>query len=313
LEAEAVLQLAELLDDQFERAVDTVLGCQGKVIVTGMGKSGLVGQKIASTLSSTGTPAFFLQPAECSHGDLGVVARGDVVLAISYGGETEELNPILKFLARKDIALIAMTGRSDSTLGRAAVAVLNVFVREEACPLKLAPTSSSTATLALGDALAMAVLKERGFRAEDFAEFHPGGQLGRRILTRVKDVMHTGSALPLVSGDTLVRRVLSLMTAAEVRGVAGVVDEAGDLVGVITDGDVRRRLERSGQFVDDSAQSLMSRTPKTIDGSEMAERALLLMESFKIQSLFVIDKASPQPRRPVGLLHLQDLLAARVR
>ncbi len=312
IEAQSILDVAERLDKNFKLAVDAILNCKGKLIVTGIGKSGLVGRKIASTFSSTGTPALFLHPAESSHGDLGVVGNEDVVLAISYSGETEELNPILHFVARRNIAFLSMTSKQSSTLGKAGV-FLDISVKEEACSLGVAPTSSSTVTLALGDALAMAVLKQRGFRREDFAEFHPAGALGRRLILRVGDLMHKGSGLPIVKANDAMTKVISLMTAAEVRGVAGVVDDKGLLLGCVTDGDIRRRLEKSKNPLTESAQDIMSKNPKTIDVAEMAEKALFIMEQFQIQNLFVTDKQSSTPQTPVGLIHLQDLLKAKLK
>ena len=313
IEARALDRLGARLDESFARAVSILAACEGKVIVTGIGKSGQVGRKIASTMSSTGTPALFLHPTESSHGDLGVVGKGDVILAISYGGETPELQDVIRFAARKANKLIVLTGRASSTLGRAADVMLDASVEEEACPLGLAPTASSTAALGLGDALAMALLKRRGFRPEDFAEYHPGGSLGRRLLTRVEDVMHAGAAMPIVRTSAPMRDVLALMTAREVRGVAGVVDAEERLIGVITDGDIRRRLEKSVNPLDETAGDVMSKNPKTVDASELAEKALFMMEQFSIQTLFVVAQGSEKPAKPVGLLHLQDLLKARVR
>lgn len=313
IEAQCISNVAERLDSSFEEAVSLVLQCQGKIIVTGMGKSGHIARKIASTLSSTGTPALFLHPAESSHGDLGVISANDTVIAISYGGGSSELTALLNYIARKDIAMLAMTGNPASELARAAKACLDISVSEEACPLGLAPTSSSTVTLALGDALAMAVLKRKGFQREDFAEFHPGGSLGRRLLTRVRDVMHVDEALPLVSPDEDMVSVISLMTRKEVRGVAGIVDDKGSLIGIITDGDIRRRLEKSRNPLTEKAEALMSKSPKTIDAGELAEKALFVMEQFKIQTLFAVDKSSDNSSRPVGLVHLQDLLKANIR
>lgn len=313
VEADCILDMAERLDERFAQAVQLVCDCKGKLILTGIGKSGHIARKIASTFSSTGTPAVFLHPAEGSHGDLGMITPDDVVIAISYGGESHELQALLNFVARRDIALIAMTGKMQSTLAKAARAVLNLHVKEEACPLGLAPTSSSTATLALGDALAMAVLKRRGFQKEDFAEFHPGGSLGRKLTLRVSDVMHTGEALPLVSPDEPIIKVISAMTSKDVRGVAGVIDENHNLLGVITDGDIRRRFEKNQTALTEVAGDLMSKHPKTIDASELTEKAAFLMEQFRIQLLFVVDKSSGQPTRPVGLIHLQDVLRAKVR
>jgi arabinose-5-phosphate isomerase len=318
IEARALDHLRDRLKAQpqanaFVQAVSLIAGCKGKVIVAGMGKSGLIGRKIAATLASTGSPSFFLHPAESSHGDLGMVAADDVVIAISYSGEVPELEALLRYVARKNIPLIAVTGKVGSTLGKAGSVVLDVAVPEEACPMGLAPTASTTATLALGDALAVATLNRKGFRPEDFAEYHPGGSLGRRLLTRVGDVMHRGEALPVVKLETPMREVLSAMTQKEVRGVAGVIDENNLLVGIVTDGDLRRRLEKSLNPLDDKARDLMSRAPKTVDVHELAERALFMMEQFKIQTLFVVDRESKEPGRPVGLLHLQDLLQAKLR
>lgn len=312
IEAQAIVDLAEKLDAQFERAVNLVMECRGKLILTGMGKSGQVARKISSTFSSTGTPSLYLHPAESAHGDLGVIAKDDLVLALSYGGESPELASLLHFLARRGVPLIAMTANPESSLGRAGQVVLDISVKEEACPLGLAPTSSSTATLAMGDALAMAVLKRKGFRREEFAEFHPGGKLGKKLLTRVKDVMHMGDALPLVPPEESISKVVSAMTSKDVRGVAGVVDQDRCLVGIITDGDIRRRLEKSTAPFTEQAKDLMSRSPKTIDCSELAEKAAFLMQQFRIQILFVVDKTATQPRAPIGLIHLQDLLAAGI-
>jgi len=312
IEAQSVLDVAERLDHKFKAAVDTILSCKGKLIVTGVGKSGLVGRKIASTFSSTGTPALFLHPVESSHGDLGVISSTDLVLAISNSGETEELIPILNFVVRRNIPLLVMTSKPDSTLGRAGI-FLDISVREEACSLGLAPTSSSTTTLALGDALAMSVLKMRGFGRDDFAEFHPAGSLGRRLVLRVKDLMHSGGSLPLVEKKDDMVKVIALMTSAEVRGVAGVVDEKGHLCGCVTDGDIRRRLEKNKNPLSETAVDIMSKNPKTIDANEMAEKALFIMEQFQIQNLFVVDKQSKETSKPVGLIHLQDLIKAKLR
>ncbi|WP_374032122.1 SIS domain-containing protein [Bdellovibrio bacteriovorus] len=313
VEAQAILALKERLDDSFEQVVKMITACDGKIVLTGMGKSGQIARKLASTFSSTGTPAVFLHPAESSHGDLGLVENNDVVIALSYGGESPEFAGILRFVSRKGIPLIAITGKPESSLAKAAQLTLNVHVSEEACPLGLAPTASSTATLAMGDAVAMAVMAEKGFSSEDFAEFHPGGSLGYRLLTRVRDVMHGGDALPTVTLDTPIRQVFSIMTHKDVRGAAGIVDEKGDLVGVITDGDIRRRLEKSNDPLTGLAKDLMTTNPRTIDANELAEKALFVMEQFQIQMVFVLDKESANPRKPVGILHIQDLLRAKVR
>lgn len=312
VEAQAILDTAEKLDQNFKLAVDKIMACKGKLIITGIGKSGIVGRKIASTFSSTGIPAVFLHPAESSHGDLGVISNSDLVLAISSSGETEELKPIVNFVVRRNIPLIVMTSKASSSLGKVGI-FLDISVKEEACSLGLAPTSSSTVTLALGDALAMAALKMRGFGREDFAEYHPAGSLGRRLFLRVRDLMHTGSALPIVSRKESMGKVVALMTSAEVRGVAGVIDENRHLCGCITDGDIRRSLEKNKNPLLEVAENLMSKAPKTIDASEMAEKALFIMEQFQIQNLFVIDKKSENPQMPVGLIHLQDLIKAKLR
>ena len=311
IEAESIAKLIPRLDDKFELAVNKILACQGKVILTGIGKSGQIARKIASTLSSTGTPALYLHPAESSHGDLGVIAKSDLVIAISYGGEAAELNSLLSYVSRNDVFLIALTGKINSTLAQTANIALDVSVEREACPLNLAPTSSSTATLAMGDALAMALLDVRGFKSEDFAKLHPSGSLGVKLL-KVRDLMHTGSALPFVKRETSMREVLTAMTHQSVRGAAGVLDEQGQLVGVITDGDIRRFLEKNLDPLAKTAGDLMSHSPKTIDAGELAERALFLMQQFKTQMLIVLDRKSENARKPVGMIIYQDLLAAKV-
>lgn len=312
IEAESILNLIPRLNDQFEKAVQLILNCSGKVILTGIGKSGQIARKIASTLASTGTPALYLHPAESSHGDLGVVSRQDLVIALSYGGEATELNAIINFVSRNGIPLLALTGKSSSTLAQAAQVVLDVSVEKEACPLNLAPTSSSTTTLAMGDALAMAVLELRGFKTENFAELHPAGSLGAKLM-RVKDVMQKGAALPFVKSDTSMKEILTAMTHQSVRGAAGVIDEQGQLIGVITDGDIRRFLEKNQDPFSKKASDLMSRSPRTIDAQEFAEKALFLMEQFRIQMLIVLDQEGTNPRQPVGMLIYQDLLSSKLR
>lgn len=312
IEAESILGLIPKLNGEFERAVTEILNCKGKVILTGIGKSGQVARKISSTLSSTGTPSVFLHPAESSHGDLGVISKNDLVIALSYGGETAELGSLLNFISRNGVTLIALTGKSGSTLAQTANVVLDVSVEKEACPLRLAPTSSSTATLALGDALAMAVLESRGFKSENFAELHPSGSLGAKLM-RVKDIMQTGDALPFVKKETSMKDLLTTMTHQSVRGAAGVLDADGQLIGVITDGDIRRFLEKNQNPFSSTAADLMSHSPKTIDASELAERALFLMEQFRTQMLIVLDKKSALPMKPVGMIIYQDLLRAKIR
>jgi arabinose-5-phosphate isomerase len=312
IEAQAILALRDRLNSSFEKAVELLGSCKGKVIVTGIGKSGQIGRKIASTFSSTGTSAVFLHPAESSHGDLGVIGKDDIVLALSYGGESPEMNALLNHVSRKGNVLIAMTGSQKSSLAQAAQVVLDISVAREACPLELAPTASSTATLAMGDALAMALMEQKGFSAEQFAEYHPGGSLGFK-LSRVGDNMHTGAGFILVPEDTPVRKVFSMMSQKETRGAAGIVDAAGDLIGIITDGDIRRRLENSEDPLAGTAKEMMTRNPRTADANEIAEKALFMMEQFRINLLFVLDSSSAQPRKPVGVIHIHDLLRNKVR
>jgi arabinose-5-phosphate isomerase len=309
IEAEALLALADSINGEFERAVDLILASHGRVVVTGMGKSGLIGQKIASTMASTGTPAFFLHPAEGIHGDLGMIMKGDVVIALSNSGETEEVLRILPVIKRLGASLIVMTGNPDSTLSRTGDVFLDISVKEEACPLGLAPTASTTATLAMGDALAVALLLKRGFRAEDFALFHPGGTLGKKLILRVEDLMHEGSDLPLVLSTTLMREALFTITAKGL-GITGVTDAHGAMIGVITDGDLRRALERGIDILNSSAGDLMTARPKRIKRAELAARALQQMEQFSITSLFVF--ADDAAMSPVGIIHLHDLLKAGI-
>ena len=312
-EAQAILELSRKLDQKFEEASYLMKECKGKVIVTGIGKSGQIGRKIASTLTSTGTPSFFLHPSESSHGDLGLVSQNDVLFAISQSGESEELFPLLNFSVRKGIILIGLTGCKDSTLGKASFLCLDTSVPKEACPFNLAPTSSSTLTLALGDALAMAVLKLRGFKREDYAQFHPGGSLGRQFLTYVEDLMHRKD-LPLVSLDEDIKKVMELMSMKDVKGVAGVIDQKGCLVGVITDGDIRRFFKKRDSLKSFKALDVMSRHPKIIEKKALAYKALYFMEKLKIQSLFVVEEVSPLigDFKPLGLIHFQDLLQSKL-
>lgn len=313
IEAKSILSLKDRINDDFVKSVELIQNCTGKLIVTGMGKSGQIARKLASTFSSTGTPAVFLHPAESSHGDLGIISQNDIVMALSYGGESPELSHVLAFCSRKGLPLIAMTGKPESSLGKAAQHVLNVFVSEEACPLGLAPTASSTATLALGDSLAMAVMENKKFSKNDFAEYHPGGSLGAKLLTRVKDLMHSGTSLPFVELETPLKQVFSAMTHRDVRGTAGVLNAQGELVGVITDGDIRRRLDKNEDPFVGTAKDLMNSQPRSVDANELAEKALFMMEEFKIQVVFVFDKTSITPKKPVGMLNFQDLLKAKIR
>ncbi len=307
VEAEALLALADSINGEFEKAVRLILSAKGRVVVTGMGKSGLIGQKIASTMASTGTPAFFLHPAEGIHGDLGMITKGDVVIALSNSGETDEVVRILPAIKRLGAQLIAMSGNAASTLAKAGDVFLDVSVKEEACPLGLAPTASTTATLAMGDALAVALLVERGFKAEDFALFHPGGALGKKLLLKVEDLMHVGDAVPLVPVASLMRDALFVITAKGL-GVTGVTDASGALLGVISDGDLRRALGKGVDIMNAAAGDLMSSKPKRINRTELAAKALQRMEEYSITSLFVF--ANDHDDRPVGIVHLHDLLKA---
>jgi arabinose-5-phosphate isomerase len=310
IEARSIEQMIERIDDRFALAVDIICECKAKVVVAGIGKSGHIGRKIAATMSSTGTPAFFLHPTEGSHGDLGVIGKDDCLLVISYGGSSQEIQDLLTFASRRGLKIIAMTGNMQSQMAQTATVTLDISVSEEACPLKLAPTSSSTVTLALGDALAMAALKKKGFQQQDFAEFHPGGKLGRRLLTRVKDIMHENGALPVVLEESNMIEAVNVMTGSEVRGVAAVVSPQGQLIGVLTDGDIRRHLNKNQNPLDSKVKDLMSHQPKTIDSEELAVKALFIMEQFSIQSLFVVD---PETKSPQGIIHLQDLIRAQIR
>lgn len=303
-EAEAVSGLIDKLDGGFGRAVDIIYGSGGKVVVTGMGKSGLIGKKIAATLASTGTPAFFMHPAEASHGDLGMVSSADVVVAISHSGETSEIVGLIPFLKRFSVGLIAMTGNARSSLGLAADVHLDVSVREEACPLGIVPTASTTAALAMGDALAVALLSKRGFREEDFACFHPSGSLGKRLLVKVRDLMHSGVAVPLVAPATPVINAVVEISSKRL-GLAVVTDENRMVQGIVTDGDVRRGIERWGKsFFDMSAADVMTKRPKTISADDLAARALALMERHSITSLLV----SAGDGQVEGIIHLHDIL-----
>ena len=307
IEADAILGLIPKLDVRFERAVEVLRACAGRVIVTGMGKSGLIGRKIAATLASTGTPAYFLHPAEGVHGDLGMVARGDVVLALSNSGETDEVLAILPLLKRLGIPIVLMTGNPSSSLARQCEVVLDVSVPEEACPMNLAPTSSTTAALAVGDALALALLELRGLRPEDYAALHPRGSLGWRALFRVSDLMLTGDAVPVVPESTPLRDVIVEMTRKR-KGMTTVVDAAGRLVAVITDGDLRR-LHLTGKSIDElSAGQIGSREPKTIRAEDLAAQALEVMETWQITSLVIPDADG----RPLGVIHMHDILRAKI-
>jgi arabinose-5-phosphate isomerase len=300
-EAASVLALVDRVDDKFARAVELVRHCQGRVIVTGMGKSGIVCRKIAATLASTGTPAFFLHPAEAVHGDLGVIQADDVVIAMSYSGETEELTRVLETLKRIGAPLIALTGDVRSTLAQAATVALDCSVSEEACPLNLVPTASTTAALAMGDALAMTVLVEKGFKPEDFANLHPGGKLGKKLM-RVEQLMNKGDALPVVQLHTSMRDVIYEINRKRL-GMTTVVEKDGRLAGIITDGDLRRKMGGTPNVMELTAREVMTANPVAIPHTTIAVEALAMMEQRKITSIVVIDA----DRRVEGVVHLHDL------
>jgi len=303
LEAQALAALAKRVDAGFARSCELILATHGRVIVVGMGKSGHIGGKIAATLASTGTPAFFVHPGEASHGDLGMITPADLVLAISHTGETDEILRILPIIKRMGAKLIALTGRPDSSLGRQADTILYAGVEKEACPLNLAPTASTTAALAVGDALAVALLKRRGFTREDFARSHPGGQLGRRLLLYVADIMHTGKQIPVVPIGASLREALLEMTSKGL-GMSGVVDGDGKLAGILTDGDLRRLLNRGVDVYKAKISEVMTRNPKVTHPDRLAAETVEMMRSRSINGLFVVDADN----RVVGALNMHDLL-----
>ncbi|MBI5167019.1 MAG: KpsF/GutQ family sugar-phosphate isomerase [candidate division NC10 bacterium] len=307
IESDAIAELIGRLDERFVQAVEILHGCRGRVVLTGMGKSGFIAQKIAATFASTGTPALYLHPAEGVHGDLGMVVRGDVVLAISNSGETDEIIELLPFFKRLGVKLISLVGNLNSTLAKQSDVCLDVSVKEEACPMGLAPTASTTAALAMGDALAIALLEKRGFEKDDFAIFHPGGVLGRRLLLSVGDLMHTGAEVPRIPQDALMKDAI-LEISGKRLGVTSVVDSEGRLSGIITDGDLRRALEKYEDLLNRRVHECMTKNPKIIDKDELAATAVQVMERYSITSLLIIDGE----RRPVGIIHLHDLLKAGV-
>jgi arabinose-5-phosphate isomerase len=302
IEAEAIGELLQRLDARFERAVDLLIASKGRVVVTGMGKSGIIGRKIAATFSSTGTPSVFLHPAEAVHGDLGMLMRDDIVLAVSYGGETEEIIALLETIKRMGLRLIAMTGNLRSTIAMAGDVVLDVAVKEEACSLNLAPTASTTAAMAMGDALAVTLLDRRGFSSGDFAALHPGGRLGKKLL-RVENLMHAGESMPRVAISAKMPDVIYEISKKSL-GMTTVVDAEGRLAGVLTDGDLRRLMQQRGPATFDLVVGeCMNKNPQTIGASELAGSALRIMEERKITSLVVAGADS----KPMGVVHLHDL------
>lgn len=301
VEGNAILSLVEQLDETFVNVIELLNNCTGRVVTMGLGKSGIIGKKISATLASTGTPSFFMHPAEAIHGDLGMIVRGDVVIAISYSGETEELMKLVPSIKRIGAEIVAICGNPNSSLARAADHVLSAAISREACPLGLAPTASTTAALAVGDAIAMALLVRKGFREEDFAFLHPGGKLGKRFL-RVKDLMHAGDQIPLVKPDTSMHDVIYEMSKKGF-GITAVVSDNRELQGVISDGDLRRLLQKDEQVLRHTAAECMKTNPVTIEPGELASGALQVMEQRKITSLFVVD----EQRQVQGIIHIHDL------
>ena len=307
-EAEAIVEVMERLGLEFDQVVETINTCSGRVVFTGIGKSGLIAKKIASTFSSIGIPAVYLHPADALHGDLGMIQKGDVFFVLSYSGETEEVIKMLPWMKRMGIPMLVITGEPGSTIASYGDCVLNVKVKE-ACPYNIVPTSSTTTTLAVGDAIAVALMRERNFKTEDFALLHPGGSLGRRLLLKVEDLMHTGDALPRVYEDAIMKYVILEVTSKRL-GVSGVFNRDEELLGIITDGDMRRALERYDNVLEKQARDVMTRNPKGIEKDALAAYALKKMEEFSITSLFVFE--GPTDKRPVGLIHIHDLLKAKI-
>lgn len=301
-EADAIRSAISRLNDNFIKAVSAIMACKGRVVVTGIGKSGIIGKKIVATLSSTGTPSLFLHPAEAFHGDLGMITKGDVVIMLSFSGETEEILKLLPLLKRLEVMIISIVGAPESRLARASHLILDIGVNHEACPLNLAPSASTTATLALGDALALTVLKERGLEAEDFARFHPGGHLGKRLL-KVKELMKSGAELPIITEGSLMKETI-LEISSKGLGVTLVVNDYGFLTGIITDGDLRRAMLRDREMLEKESYLFMTKNPKTIREDELVLRGVSLMEQFTITALAVID----QDQKPVGILKIQDII-----
>lgn len=302
-ETRAIQELSNLLDDQFNKACKLLLDCQGHVIVSGMGKSGIIGSKISATFASTGTPSFFVHPAEALHGDLGMITRDDVILLISYSGKTDEIVTLMPMFKKLKLPIIAITGFPDSPIAKAADVHINAHVTHEACPLNLAPTASTTATLVMGDALAVAVLEARGFTREQFALAHPGGNLGKRLLLKVKDFMHAGDQIPKVTEHTLLLDALVEMSSKRL-GMTAVTDKHDKLLGIFTDGDLRRTLQEHPNISNLKISAVMSKNPKTINEDELASLALDIMEKYKITTLVVLN----EQEKIVGILHLHDLL-----
>lgn len=307
IEAHSILKLKNSINGNFEKAIDILYSCKGRVIVTGMGKSGIIGKKIAATLSSTGTPSYFLHPAESTHGDSGIITREDVVIAISNSGETKELLNLLPLVKRFGVPMIAMTGGLNSTLAKTSDVMLDISVEKEACPLNKAPTASTTATLAMGDALAVCLLEKRGFSEEDFLVYHPSGALGKGILYKVEELMIQGESLPLASEEDLFTDVIQLISEKKL-GIAVLTDKTGIMTGILTDGDIRRTLIKFNNVQGLKTKEVMTVNPKTVLPDDLAAKALNLMEKYSITALAITD----ENKKPVGILHIHDLLRAGV-
>lgn len=307
IEAHSILKLKNSINENFDKAINLLYSCKGRVIVTGMGKSGIIGKKIAATLSSTGTPSYFLHPAESTHGDSGIITRDDVIIAISNSGETQELLNLLPLVKRFGVPMIALTGGLNSTLARTSDVFLDISIEKEACPLNKAPTASTTATLAMGDALAVCLLEKRGFTEDDFLMFHPGGTLGKGFLYSVSELMIKGDKLPLAFEEDKFTDVIELITQKKL-GLAVLIDKSGKMTGVLTDGDIRRTLIKYPQVQNLKAVDVMTANPKTISPHELAAKALNLMEKYSITALAITD----ENKKPVGVLHIHDLLKAGV-
>lgn len=307
IEAQSIMKLKDRIGTDFDRAIDILYNCRGRVIITGMGKSGHIGRKIAATLSSTGTPSYFLHPAESTHGDSGLITRDDVVVAISNSGETAELLNLLPLIERFGVPMIAMTGKLNSTLAQKSEVVLDISVEKEACPLGKAPTASTTATLAMGDAVAICLLKKRGFTEEDFLMFHPSGALGKGVLYKVSDMMIVGDALPIVEENTTFQKTIAIISEKKL-GTAIIINNSGEMTGVLTDGDIRRILLKYENTSGLLAKDVMTRNPKTIKKNDLAAKALNIMEKHSITSLVVCDEEN----HPEGMIHIHDLLKAGV-
>ena len=308
IESEAIQALINRIDDTFVKTVDLLDKCKGRVVITGIGKSGIIGKKISATLASIGVPSIFLHAADGIHGDLGMITRNDMVIAISNSGESEEILNLLPAIKRFNVSLVSMTGNVNSTLAKKSDVVLNVSVKEEACPMGLVPTASTTATMAMGDALAMALLHKRGFKEEDFAVLHPGGSLGKKLLTQVDDLMHSGSKIPTINKDAPLKDVIMEISSKKL-GIVIVVDQHDKILGIITDGDLRRLMEKKEKDIfKTTAEEMMSKNPKTIEKNALAARALQIMEKHSITSLIITNGS----KGPTGIIHLHDILKSGV-